>query len=728
VGFHVLRRAASWLFGLTLLAALAGCSTKELPRGALVIDRVDVVGAELVEEEGVTESIATSETTRVLGGLLEGIPLLTFLDALTVEYHTFDRHVLQRDLERIRRYYRARGFYAAEVTAGRVVPTDHGHVRVEIVVAEGDAVLVEDAQLAFPEWQQAFKANLTMRDVTNDYRSKPRLSGETLPRFDEDRYDQAKQELLRALTDHGFAYGTVNGKASVDLPRRRARVHFDVVAGPRCRFGAVTLEGLGEIPEGPVRSAIGFESGDDYSTAKIDAAHYALADLQVFGSVEIEAELPPATKNRTTDIPVIIRFQPIKLRAVKVGLGAEVGSQIDVHGILGWEDRNFLGGLRRITIETRPGLVFFPTRLETIVTQPPTDVVPEAELRVDFKQPAFPEGRTNTLLSSAARIYLPQSTLVPDPVPEDYNIVGYREVDGALGLDRKFRSSYIGKSTAYAAQFIKLRFDDPFSYNFDDPPEGFQRVLIPYLETLASWDWRLDKDGEPTTLQPHSGLWFGFGLQFAGGFLQGDADDIRLRPELRAYAPVTDEVTVAVRWATGFLFPRNYGDSLLPDSEAEETVRARDLQLMSFRGFFSGGPTSNRGYGYRGVGPHAVLPFLSQYGQSRDLLPAGGLGLWELSAELRVPLGENSTGVVFADASDVVQQISDYRVTHPHISPGLGFRYLTPVGLLRLDIGYRVPYLQRLGERYLEPEEGGPDPGEGDSFPFAANLAIGDAY
>ncbi|MBW2456012.1 MAG: BamA/TamA family outer membrane protein, partial [Deltaproteobacteria bacterium] len=245
---------------------------------------------------------------------------------------------------------------------------------------------------------------------------------------------------------------------------------------------------------------------------------------------------------------------------------------------------------------------------------------------------------------------------------------------------------------------------------------------------LTSWDWRLNREGEPTVTQPHSGLWFGFGVQFAGGFLQGDADDIRLRPELRAYAPVTEDITVAIRWAAGLLFPRNYGDSLLPGSEADETVRARDLQLMSFRAFFSGGPSSNRGYGYRGVGPHEVLPFLSQYGQSRDRLPAGGRGLWELSAELRIPLSELTTGVVFVDASDVVKQTSDFRATHPHISPGLGFRYLTPVGLLRLDAGYRVPYLQRLGERYLEPEEGGPMEGESESFPLGVHLAIGDAY
>ena len=32
----------------------------------------------------------------------------------------------------------------------------------------------------------------------------------------------------------------------------------------------------------------------------------------------------------------------------------------------------------------------------------------------------------------------------------------------------------------------------------------------------------------------------------------------------------------------------------------------------------------------------------------------------------------------------------------PHLSVGLGLRYMTPVGALRLDIGYRVPGAQWL--------------------------------
>ena len=40
----------------------------------------------------------------------------------------------------------------------------------------------------------------------------------------------------------------------------------------------------------------------------------------------------------------------------------------------------------------------------------------------------------------------------------------------------------------------------------------------------------------------------------------------------------------------------------------------------------------------------------------------------------------------------------DIRLDHPHLSCGLGARYDTPVGPVRLDIGYRIPGLQYPGQ------------------------------
>ena len=102
--------------------------------------------------------------------------------------------------------------------------------------------------------------------------------------------------------------------------------------------------------------------------------------------------------------------------------------------------------------------------------------------------------------------------------------------------------------------------------------------------------------------------------------------------------------------------------------------------------------------------------------------------MWELSAELRIDITDEFVTVLFVDSSDVVRTLNDYRLTHPHISPGLGFRYRLPIGALRFDWGFKPPYLQRLGHEFLEQDEGGPGPGEDPGLPFAIHLAIGEAF
>src|SRR5690606_6401313 len=115
--------------------------------------------------------------------------------------------------------------------------------------------------------------------------------------------------------------------------------------------------GLGSIPEDRVRSAIDIAESEPYSTAKLEVAQYHLADLGVFGSIEIIPDKsPPEEEKPRTVIPVKVRLSPIKLRGMKAGVGGELGARVEVHGVAGWEDRNLFGGLRKFSVQTRPGL------------------------------------------------------------------------------------------------------------------------------------------------------------------------------------------------------------------------------------------------------------------------------------------------------------------------------------------------------------------------------------
>src|SRR5690606_20131594 len=129
------RRRGWWLTGAIPL--ITACSVAQPAEGPLTVERGDIHGAERVDAGKVEDAIATTETHHILGGLLDGVPILGIFDTLTIEYHRFDRLVLERDLERVRRHYQARGHYEAEVRAGRVVRASKGQVRVEIEVHEG---------------------------------------------------------------------------------------------------------------------------------------------------------------------------------------------------------------------------------------------------------------------------------------------------------------------------------------------------------------------------------------------------------------------------------------------------------------------------------------------------------------------------------------------------------------------------------------------------------------
>jgi outer membrane protein insertion porin family/translocation and assembly module TamA len=222
--------------------------------------------------------------------------------------------------------------------------------------------------------------------------------------------------------------------------------------------------------------------------------------------------------------------------------------------------------------------------------------------------------------------------------------------------------------------------------------------------------------------------------------LPGSAEDARVQPQARAYLPV-GHATLALRVTTGLLFPVSYSAvppaGVRPPTPAYAAWAARDQQLVYFRGFFSGGSTSNRGYPVYGVGPHGQVPFLTPviarqrvqnqcvpnsptFDAARCALPLGGLTLWETSAELRLPLTAQFEEVTFCDASDVETGEATYAL-EPHLSCGAGLRYQTPVGPLRLDVAVRIPG--------LNPRRGDPDyPGDVFGAPIGIAFGIGEAY
>jgi outer membrane protein insertion porin family/translocation and assembly module TamA len=422
-----------------------------------------------------------------------------------------------------------------------------------------------------------------------------------------------------------------------------------------------------------------------------------------------------------------VRLVPQKLRSVLVGGGLELDAvRAEAHLRLSWEHKNLFGGLRRFGVDLEPGLDLYPTRLPTLT--PPTTVLPEARLRVQLRQPGFLEARTNGVIRQELSVY---PLLLASTVDPKAPVLGYLEYKGSLALDRMF-------GRFFAAPSYEFQYSDLFAYLGTRDPD-LSGIALSYVDLLARLDLRDD------AIRPHQGVYLQGNVQLAG--LGGDAHDLRIQPEARGYLPLGKGVTLAARSTVGFLFPFNYGDAARAanggdGAHASRAAWIHDIEIVYLRGFFSGGPTSNRGYPLRGIGPHGAVPFFNpdltaralanacapdspSYDPIRCAVPLGGLTLWEASIELRFPVVGPLSGAVFCDASDVSPDRGDVRLDHPHLSCGLGLRYETPIGPVRVDAGYRIPGAQVLRGADARAEG---EPGTLFGAPIALAFGIGEAF
>ena len=663
------------------------------------------------------------------------------------EYSLFDRFVLQRDLARVEAFYHSKGYYDAHARAGRVHQLDNNHVRVEIVVEEGEPVLIRNVQINGLDGLPA--------DVADVARKAAAAGLVTDKPFEDEEFKNTEGQVRRALTDRGYAYAKVKSDAALDIVIHKTDIVFTVTPGPKCAFGDVRLEGLGQLPEKAIRRTIDIKAGDPYSQQVLEDAQQALLDLGIFASVELTPDIPgtpaePAKPPGNADakdgakdekgneveasgspgaqgpplggppiVPILVKLEPSRLRTIRLGGGLEFDAlKTDVHGIIGWEDRNLFGGLRSFSVAFRPGVVLYPMRVNNLVV--PTSPLPEERLRVELKQPGFLEARTNLFERPEFNIY--PVLLNPNPPPNE-RVIGYGEFRNAVGLERTLWKFYGTISH-------NLQVAYPFGYvGGKDPTLGL--IIISYPELYTTFDFRDDK------IHPHKGIFIGNTFQVAGQIFGGSANDYKVQPELRGYIPLAKKFVLASRASVGFLQPQNYGDVVRkrPSTFDPSSVeRTKDFQLTFFRGFFSGGPTTNRGYPIRGVGPYDVVPFLSPAVEAGKInsgcgqacrTPTGGFTLWEASAEIRYSVKGPLSVATFCDASDVSPHTGDLRFSHLHLSCGGGGRYDTPAGPIRLDVGYRIPGLQVLGG--LTPDEREPSTFLG-GIPIAVHIGIGEAY
>lgn len=634
---------------------------------------IEIRGVEHHDEDALKACLATHPRERfgfILGGEQTpqcGVPPF---DASRVpinlwawpwtEWPLFNQTAYERDLDRIERWYAARGYYDARVTSAQVKKNDaEREVAVAIEVKEGDPVLLVRISVHGAE---RLDVGL-QREVYNAIELR---IGEP---FDEALYERSKRALLEALQEASYAKAEVKGTVQVDPVQKLARVEFTLTTGPKCRFGRLGVEGNAKLPSRPILAAAGIKEGSPFSLSALRDARYAILALGPLASVELEQHV----RGDQPIVDVIAKVVPGRMLRFGFGVGIDSGAfftqeseqlssdfaQWDVHLLARVEHRNFLGGMRKLRVEERPRIVFdkpFPSV---------SDISPGNLLTAELRQPSFIDARTTLVVRA-------RWDRGPDPYgghfQRDLVVVG-------LGPERYFFQGKLLVSSAINTDlFLPQQQNKPYPSN-----------ELLYLYHFA----RLDLRDDPRNV--HRGSYFSLGVQHAGYFMPSDWNYVRLTGDSRGYVPLPGGLVLAGRARLGFMAITHTSIRVPPNTAQGDTNAVFIEDLAKY------GPLSHRlrGGGFNSVRGYAPNT-LGDVEYVNNRLLSGGLRQWEASLELRVPVSESFGTAFFVDAGDVSRSTS-YRFNYPHTSFGFGLRYRTIVGPLRLDAALAPRGLQVIG-------------------------------
>jgi outer membrane protein assembly factor BamA len=105
-------------------------------------------------------------------------------------------------------------------------------------------------------------------------------------------------------------------------------------------------------------------------------------------------------------------------------------------------------------------------------------------------------------------------------------------------------------------------------------------------------------------------------------------------------------------------------------------------ELPASERFFAGGDTTVRGFALDRLGTDETL--------DPQGFPQGGNGLTVFNLEMRAPYWKAVQFVWFLDAGNVFRRATDIRLDELRASSGIGFRYRSPLGPLRVDWGWKL--------------------------------------
>ena len=643
-----------------------------------VIESVNFVGLKEFDKDVLVKSLKDA-------GIGEGLP--------------FDRALIDRAEQEVKRQYLSRSLYGAEVVT-TVTPTERNRVNVSFTMTEGDAAKIKEIRIV---GAKVFKESelLGLMDLTT--------SGWLTWYTKNDRYSRAKLnadlDTLRAhYQNRGYLeFSIENAQVTISPDKQDISISISVVEGQPYTVTGVRLEGEYLGREEEFRQLVGVRAGEPYRAATVTATTKAFTDRfgtfgYAFARVEPRTEIDRAN-GRVAVVLVADPQRRVYVRRIDVAGNTRTRDEVVRREFRQLEASWYDGDRIKLSRARVDRLGYFK---EVEVNEAEVPGTPDqVDLTVNVTERPTGNLQLGVSFSSADRLAL-SASVKQENVFGSGNYLGlevntsrlsrslvfstvdpYFTVDGiSRGIDLYYRTSRpfnsLGDQYQIANPGGAIRFGVPFTeidtvffgigieqtnigattgipaqyFNYRDQ-YGAKSTAVPL--TLG---WA--RDERDSALTPTAGKYQRVNVEWSIG---GDVRYVRTNAQYQQFFPLTSKLTLGVNGEIGW------------------GVGQGNRPYPVFKNFYGGGLGSVRVFEQNSLG--VIDPTGAYIGGARKI---------NLNTELYFPVpgtgNDKSLRIfAFADAGNVWREGEKITGDSLRASAGLGLSWISPVGPLKLSWG-----------------------------------------
>ena len=573
-------------------------------------------------------------------------------------YGRYSQQLMRQDADAIRDLYLSNGFLQAQVTP-EVVDASHGKKNDLVVKFH----IVEGPQTRIASLQVTGNEEISTQQLLSLIGSTP---GQP---FSEAGVASDRNNILAYYYNDGFPQATfVEQLLSNEGPDKIGLI-YRITEGPRIEVSRVLLTGYQYTRPGIIARQVEVHADGPLREGDVVDSERQLYNLGIFNRVQIAPQNPDGTD---PDKTVVVDVREGNRYTIGYGGGFEVqriaGANSNPNGTTLAASPRGIFEIARSNMFGRAQTLSFSGRVSTL----------EYRAASSYSASNFLANRNLTLQFTA---YADKS--------QDIDTFTSTRFQGGIDLVQKLTAS-----SSFVYQYFYRRVKAS-NINSTINPEQIPLYSQPTL--VSGFDLTYARDRRDNPADASKGSFNTIDLSNAFKTLGSSADFFRLSFQNSTFYPFGRAFVFARSMRFGYEQPWDHtvepSDPSCTPPPGSTEIPCETIPLPER--FFAGGGASLRGFSLNQAGPRDPVTGF----------PVGGLAMLTFNQELRFPMklpfiGNRLGGTIFYDGGNVYSDVDHItlRWKSPTITDlnyfshtvGFGVRYPTPIGPVRVDIGYQL--------------------------------------